>query len=212
MCRWTSAGPEVDFPVSGVALIRAVQLPEMRQSERDFAASLPKQFHSQGTREKVVHLPGGVTVMLSVTYYHRLTHPKNAGKAGRRGLFPMLWLKAQKKRLLEGHLETVVHEIQTLLGPRTSKPQQTWPNDFINHGPTHRRMDDTRRVSRRVDKTTGLRSDQTIALAGVKSSQLPPDPLRRVSYHDAATDRRFVFLTNNVTIPALTVAGWYKSR
>ena len=75
-----------------------------------------------------------------------------------------------------------------------------------------RNLDYTRRESRRVDKTTGLRSDQTIALAGVKSSQLHPDPLRRVSYHDAETDRRFVFLTNNFTIPALTVAGLYKSR
>ncbi len=75
-----------------------------------------------------------------------------------------------------------------------------------------RNLDDTRRESRRVDKTTSLRSDQTIAQTGVKSSQLHPAPLRRVSYHDAATDRRFVFLTNNVTIPAPTVAGWYKSR
>ena len=75
-----------------------------------------------------------------------------------------------------------------------------------------RNLDDTRRTSRKVDKTTGLRSDQTITLAGVKSSRLHPDPLRRVSYHDAETDRRFVFLTNNFTIPALTVAGLYKSR
>ena len=75
-----------------------------------------------------------------------------------------------------------------------------------------RNLDYTRRESRRVDKTTGLRSDQTIVLAGVKSSRLHPEPLRRVSYHDAETDRRFVFLTNNFTIPALTVAGLYKSR
>jgi IS4 transposase len=75
-----------------------------------------------------------------------------------------------------------------------------------------RNLDYTRRVSRKVDKSTGLRSDQTIMLAGVKSSRWHPDPLRRVSYHDAETDRRFVFLTNNFTIPALTVAGLYKSR
>ncbi len=75
-----------------------------------------------------------------------------------------------------------------------------------------RNLDYTRRVSRKVDKSTGLRSDQTIMLAGVKSSRLHPDPLRRVSYYDAETDRRFVFLTNNFTIPALTVAGLYKSR
>ena len=75
-----------------------------------------------------------------------------------------------------------------------------------------RNLDYARRVSRKIDKTTGLRSDQTIMLAGVKSSRLHPDPLRRVSYHDAETNRRFVFLTNNFTIPALTVAGLYKSR
>jgi len=73
-------------------------------------------------------------------------------------------------------------------------------------------LDYTRRVSRKVDKTTGLRSDQTIVLAGVKSSRIYPDALRRVAYHDAESDRRFVFLTNNFTIPALTVARLYKSR
>ncbi len=75
-----------------------------------------------------------------------------------------------------------------------------------------RNLDYTRRVCRQIDKTTGLRSDQTIMLAGVKSSRLHPDPLSLVSYYDAETDRRFVFLTNNFTIPALTVAGLYKSR
>ena len=49
-------------------------------------------------------------------------------------------------------------------------------------------------------------------LAGVKSSRFYPDPLRRVSYVDPETGRRFVFLTNNFTISALTVAGLYKSR
>ena len=39
-----------------------------------------------------------------------------------------------------------------------------------------RNLDDTRRVSRQIDKTTGLRSDQTILLAGVKSSRLHPAP------------------------------------
>ena len=75
-----------------------------------------------------------------------------------------------------------------------------------------RNIDYTRRASRQVDKTTGFRSDQTIVLAGVKSSRFYPDPLRRVSYVDPETGRRFVFLTNNFTIPALTVARLYKSR
>jgi hypothetical protein len=68
------------------------------------------------------------------------------------------------------------------------------------------------RTRRAVDKTTGLRSDQTIVLAGPKTSRLYPDQLRRVSYHDAENDRRFVFLTNNFELPALTVARLYKCR
>jgi len=75
-----------------------------------------------------------------------------------------------------------------------------------------RGLDYTRRAGRRVDKTTGLRSDQTIVLAGPKTSRLYPDPLRRVVFYDAENDRRFVFLTNNFTLPALTIAKIYKCR
>jgi hypothetical protein len=75
-----------------------------------------------------------------------------------------------------------------------------------------RGLDYTRRSRRRVDKSTGLRSDQTIVLAGPKTSQLYPDPLRRISFYDADNDRRFVFLTNNFTLPALTIAKLYKCR
>ena len=49
-------------------------------------------------------------------------------------------------------------------------------------------------------------------LAGPKTSRLYPDPLRRIVFHDAETDRRFVFLTNNHTLPALTIARLYKCR
>jgi hypothetical protein len=75
-----------------------------------------------------------------------------------------------------------------------------------------RGLDFSPRTRRRVDKATGLRSDQTIALAGPKTSRLYPDTLRRVSYYDAEHDRRFVFLTNNFTLPALTIANTYKCR
>jgi hypothetical protein len=75
-----------------------------------------------------------------------------------------------------------------------------------------RNLDFTRRASRPVDKATGLRSDQTIVLAGPKSAGLYPDPLRRVTYYDAEANRRFVFLTNNFTLPARTIAGLYQSR
>ena len=75
-----------------------------------------------------------------------------------------------------------------------------------------RGLDYTRRSRRRVDKSTGLRSDQTIVLAGPKTSRLYPDPLRRISFYDAENDRRFVFLTNNFALPALTIAKLYKCR
>jgi hypothetical protein len=69
-----------------------------------------------------------------------------------------------------------------------------------------------RRASRPVDKATGLRSDQTIVLTGPKTSQEYPAPLRRISYVDPETQKRFVFLTNNFTLPALTIAQLYKCR
>lgn len=75
-----------------------------------------------------------------------------------------------------------------------------------------RGLDFRRRSRRRVDKTTGLRSDQTIVLVGPKTSRLYPDPLRRIAFYDAENDRRFVFLTNNFTLPALTIARIYKCR
>ena len=75
-----------------------------------------------------------------------------------------------------------------------------------------RGLDFSRRARRRVDKTTGLRSDQTIVLVGLKTSRLYPDPLRRVAFYDAENDQRFVFLTNNFTLPALTIAKLYKCR
>ncbi len=54
-----------------------------------------------------------------------------------------------------------------------------------------------------VDKSTGLRSDQTVILAAIESAQAYPDPLRRVSYFDARTNKRLKFLTNNFALPAL---------
>jgi hypothetical protein len=70
----------------------------------------------------------------------------------------------------------------------------------------------SRRDSRPVDRTTGLRSDQTIVLNGPKSSQEYPEPLRRVHYRDPSTDKRLIFLTNNFELPALVIAQLYKCR
>jgi hypothetical protein len=81
---------------------------------------------------------------------------------------------------------------------------------FVTRG--KRNLDCTRRARRLVDKATGLRSDQTIVLAGPKSSRLYPDPLRRIAFYDAQNERRLVFLTNNFALPALTIARLYKCR
>jgi transposase len=70
-----------------------------------------------------------------------------------------------------------------------------------------------RRIAcRRVNKTTGLRCDQTIRLTGKDSRRTYPAPLRRIKYIDPETGKRFVFLTNNFVLSALTIAKLYKSR
>ena len=69
-----------------------------------------------------------------------------------------------------------------------------------------------RRYSAAADKSTGVRCDQTIVLTGVKSRKRYPQPLRRVGYRDAQSDRRFDFLTNHFAVPATTVAELYRHR
>jgi hypothetical protein len=69
-----------------------------------------------------------------------------------------------------------------------------------------------RLYSRPVDKSTGLRCEQTIVLTGVNSSKDYPEKLRRVKYFDSKTNETFVFLSNNFILPALTIAQLYKCR
>jgi hypothetical protein len=69
-----------------------------------------------------------------------------------------------------------------------------------------------RLYSRPVEKSTGLRCDQTIVLTGFYPSKYYPVKLRRICYYDAATDTRFVFLTNNFTLPAIVITQLYKCR
>jgi len=69
-----------------------------------------------------------------------------------------------------------------------------------------------RRYSNPVDRSTGVRSDQTVILAAPESAKAYPDPLRRVSYFDVKTNKRLRFLTNNFALPALTIAQIYRSR
>ena len=65
---------------------------------------------------------------------------------------------------------------------------------------------------RGVDRSTGLRSDQTLRLTGPQSSRRYPAPLRRIHYFDAKKDLRLVFLTNNFQLQALTIAELYRER
>jgi hypothetical protein len=69
-----------------------------------------------------------------------------------------------------------------------------------------------RRYSHPVDKTTGVRSDQTVILTSFESASAYPDALRRVNYLDKETHKRLKFLTNNFALPAFTIAQIYKSR
>jgi hypothetical protein len=69
-----------------------------------------------------------------------------------------------------------------------------------------------RRYSHPVDRTTGVRSDHTVILTAFGSASVYPDTLRRVSYLDVDTRKQFKFLTNNFTLPAVTIAQIYKLR
>jgi transposase len=69
-----------------------------------------------------------------------------------------------------------------------------------------------RRYSHPVDKSTGLICDQTIVLTGFYTRKDYPGTLRRVKFRDEKASRTLVFLTNNFTLPALTIAQLYRSR
>ncbi len=69
-----------------------------------------------------------------------------------------------------------------------------------------------RLYSHPVDRQTGLICDQTVLVAGVLSAAYYPDKLRRIKYRDPETAKTFVFLTNNTTLPAMTIAKLYKCR
>lgn len=69
-----------------------------------------------------------------------------------------------------------------------------------------------RQYSRPVEKTTGLRCDQTIVLTGFYAAKDYPEQLRRVKYYDQETRKCFVFLSNNFELDALTIAQLYRQR
>ena len=70
----------------------------------------------------------------------------------------------------------------------------------------------TRHYSKPVDRFTGLRSDHVGKPTLTKSRKAFPVLLRKVKYYDSETSKELIFLTNNLEIPALTVAMLYKAR
>lgn len=76
----------------------------------------------------------------------------------------------------------------------------------------NKNLDFDYREHRLIDKTTGLRSDTNIRLRGPKSRNLYPKLLRRVVYRDNESGKKFVFLTNNFSLPAIKIAELYQHR
>ena len=69
-----------------------------------------------------------------------------------------------------------------------------------------------RLYSHKVDKATGVRYDQTVVPTGFYTKKDYPDKLRRIKYFDAEKGRAFIFLTNQFTLPAVTIAELYRCR
>ena len=69
-----------------------------------------------------------------------------------------------------------------------------------------------RLYSQKADKTTGIQADQIVVLKNFYARKDFPAKLRRIRYHDKQNKKRFIFLTNNFVLPALTVAEIYRCR
>ena len=81
---------------------------------------------------------------------------------------------------------------------------------FVTRGKSNFKF---RRVySHPVDRSTGIVCDQTVMLTGFYTARAYPDKLRRVKYYDMETEKTLVFLTNNFTLPALSIAKLYRCR
>lgn len=81
---------------------------------------------------------------------------------------------------------------------------------FVTRGKSNLRVQ--RRYSHSVDRTTGLICDQTVVLTGFYSQKSYRKPLRRIRFKDPETGKTLIFLTNNFTLPALTITELYRCR
>jgi len=81
---------------------------------------------------------------------------------------------------------------------------------FVTRAKTNMKF---RRVySHKIDKSTGLICDQTIVLSNYYSAINYPDKLRRIKYFNFEKNKKFVFLTNNFSLPAITISNLYRQR
>ena len=75
-----------------------------------------------------------------------------------------------------------------------------------------RGMDARRVYSAQTDRNTGVVCDQSIAMNGFNTAKHYPEHLRRIRFKDPESGKTLVFLTNNTSLPALTIAALYKNR
>jgi hypothetical protein len=93
--------------------------------------------------------------------------------------------------------------------PHPLSPDQDTTSGLFMH---QRHLSAHRVYSAATDRTTGVIADQTIALDGHYTREDYPLHLRRVRFRDPETEKTLVFLTNQTTLPALTIYDLYKSR
>ena len=81
---------------------------------------------------------------------------------------------------------------------------------FVTRAKTNMKF---RRIySNKVNKNTGVICDQTITLTTPKTKEKYPDKLRRIKYFNSEVNKKFIFITNNFSLPAITIANLYKQR
>jgi len=81
---------------------------------------------------------------------------------------------------------------------------------FVTRAKTNMKF--RRLYSNKVDKTDGILCDQIIVLTTPKTQGRYPDKLRRVKYFNSEINKKFVFITNNFSLPSITIANLYKQR
>lgn len=77
---------------------------------------------------------------------------------------------------------------------------------------TKKNMDFKRMYSAKVDKSTGVKCDQTIKLTGFYASKDYSEKLRRIKFYDTERGKTLIFLTNNFELSALEISMLYKNR